>query len=145
MKKITVLYGNTESRVVYKNFELDNLDQNSMDRSHHIYEHYLQYNKFVPPGEKNYFVHTMNNMLPDPPSKTTEKGLFNCFPVDLTDVFKSSTTNIGVIKSSPLKIELAFSPIPTIQWYLMYTFVYLNVISFSGSKDNQVVRYEHLM
>jgi len=141
---MTVLLGNTESRVVYKNFHLDHLDKNDMDITHDTYQRYLQYNRFVPPGEKNYFVHTMNNILPSP-ATATEKGLFNIFPLDLTSPLSAANSSIGVVASSPLKVELEFSPIPTVQWYMVYTFEYINSIVFPGAKNTQTVRYEHLM
>jgi len=97
LKSMTALLGNTETRSVYNNFHLENLNSNGFDYSHHIYQQYLQYKNFVPPGDKLYWDHTMKNMLPDPPSTTAGgKGLFNLFPLDLTsDVIKTPATTLG--------------------------------------------------
>jgi hypothetical protein len=95
---MTVLLGNTESRIVYKNFNLENLNSNELDQSHFIYQKYLQYNRFVPQYEKNYFAHTALNKKPSIPSTTDNKGMFNIFPLDLmsiSDEFKKPTTNLG--------------------------------------------------
>ena len=94
---MTALLGNTEARVVYKNFQLENLTTNNPDYSHENYQKYLQYNKFVPPREKKYFAHTVNNIVPTPPVKDVSKGLFNLFPLDLTsDQFNNThSTSLG--------------------------------------------------
>lgn len=141
---MSVLVGNSETRTVYKNFHLDKMNENGLDYSHYVYQKYLQYNKFIPPGDKNYFAHTLYNNVNVP----TEggKGMFNLFPVDLTDQFnKSSGPNVGVVSTSPLKLEIELSPIPTLTWYITYTFIYLNRIDFSGSKNQQDVKYEYIM
>jgi hypothetical protein len=49
-----------------------------------------------------------------------------------------------VVSTSPLKLELEFSPVPTDTWFLLYTFVYLNKINFPGSKTKQDVTYDYL-
>ena len=89
------MYGNTETRQVYKNFQLENLTLNSQDMSHFVYIKYLQYNLFNPPSEKNYFSHCKLNVNPTTPTNT-DKGLFNVFPLDLmSDDLKTSTTSLG--------------------------------------------------
>lgn len=154
---MTVLLGNSESRSVYKNFHLDKLNENGLDYSHYTYQKYLQYNKFIPPGDRNYFVHTLYNNVNVPTADS--KGQFNLFPLDLTDQFggggsgsgsssggkKLVGPNVGIVSSSPLKLEIELSPIPTLTWYIVYTFVYLNRIDFSGSKHQQDVTYEYIM
>jgi hypothetical protein len=52
---MTCLLGNTEARTVYRNFDLANLNVNLADRTHMLYNRCLCYNRFLPPGEKNYF------------------------------------------------------------------------------------------
>jgi hypothetical protein len=98
LKTMNVLLGNTESRIVYKNFNLENLNSNDLDPTHYMYQKYLQYNRFIPPHEKNYFSHTALNTRPETPSTTENKGLFNVFPLDLmsvSDEFKKPNTNLG--------------------------------------------------
>jgi len=60
---MTCLLGNTEARTVYRNFDLANLNVNLADRTHMLYNRYLCYNRFLPPGEKNYFAHLATNTL----------------------------------------------------------------------------------
>lgn len=148
LKTMTALMGNTETRSVYNNFHLENLNSNDFDYSHQLYQCYLQYKKFIPPGETNYWVHTMNNILPAPPSTTAGgRGLFNLFPLDLaSEELKTPPTTLGVVSTSPLKIELEFSPIlpATFNWFLMFTFVYANKINFTGSKTKQDVTYDYI-
>jgi len=101
---MTVLVGNTEKRVVYKNFELNNLHQNAQDYSHSNYEYYLENNYFIPPAEgrdRKYWAHTTSNLLPTNVSTTQDKGLFNIFPLDLVslDAKNSASTSLG--KNSP--------------------------------------------
>ena len=98
---MTVLVGNTEKRIVYKNFELLNLHQNKQDFTHTNYEHYLENNYFLPPpgpdgGEDGasrlYWAHTTNNLLPREVSTTLDKGLFNVFPLDLMSLESRNST-----------------------------------------------------
>ena len=84
LKTLTVLAGATESRVIFDNIHLQNLNVNALDDSHEAYSKYLQNRFFIPPRENRYFVHTMFNTLPTEPSATENKGSFNIFPVDLT-------------------------------------------------------------
>jgi hypothetical protein len=156
---MTALMGNTESRSIYKNFNLANLNSNNLDYTHYMYQKYLQYNKFIPPGEKKYFDHTMYNNVPAVPLTTESKGLFNIFPLDLDSLeisqkkgIKGNTgsTTIGVISTSPLKLELELSPLTppasNVNWFLTYTFVYLNKINFPGGSNNkQDVTYDYVM
>lgn len=145
LKTMTALLGNTETREVYNNFNLENLHQNDLDYTHYMYQKYLEYAKFIPPGNNKYFSHTMYNKLPNPISTDEGKGLFNIFPLDLdSDEIKPTHTSLGVVNTSPLKLELEFSAIPTITWFLMTTFVYLNKINFPGSKTKQEVTYDFL-
>jgi len=133
--------GNTESRTVYQNFVLNNLNTNAPDYSHYTYQKYLQLQNFIPPGEKKYFSHTMNNVVPAVATHQTGKGLFNLFPLDLSHSFPT-TTNLGVVSTSPLKLEIEFSPVPTTTWFVIYTFVYLNKIMFPGQKNKQEITYD---
>lgn len=165
---MTCLLGNSEKRQVYDNFELQNLNSNKHDYTHITYQKYLETNYFVVPNEDSFWAHMMTNQLPQAPSGTADKGLFNCFPLCLTsdDLFKTPSSNIGepsffltrltslqtppstpvliptpvfsgVISSSPLKIELEFSPQLAYTWYLCFTFMYINKIDFPGSRQKQ--------
>jgi hypothetical protein len=98
LKTMSCLLGNTESRIVYKNFNLENLNSNAHDESHYNYQKYLQYNKFIPQNDNNYFIHTALNIKPNPASTEEDKGWFNIFPLDLmsiTDELKIPSTNLG--------------------------------------------------
>jgi len=101
LKSMTVLVGNTEKRIVYKNFELLNLHQNKQDFTHTNYEHYLENNYFLPPpgpdgggdgASRLYWAHTTNNLLPREVSTTLDKGLFNVFPLDLMSLESRNST-----------------------------------------------------
>lgn len=155
---MTVLEGNTESRKIFKNFNLLNLNSNDLDYTHYTYQKYLQYNKFIPPGETKYFDHIMYNNVPDEVLTTQSKGLFNLFPLDLNSplfshdkkLSKTGTTTLGIISKSPLKLELELAPLPAgaadVNWFLMYTFVYLNKINFPGGVNNkQDVTYDYVV
>jgi len=98
LKSMTCLLGNTEARTVYRNFDLANLNVNLADRTHMLYNRYLCYNRFLPPGEKNYFAHLATNTLAAAPgSPDDEKGAFNIFPLSLTteEMSKSTTSALG--------------------------------------------------
>jgi hypothetical protein len=100
LKSMTCLLGNTEARTVYRNFDLANLNVNLADRTHMLYNRYLCYNRFLPPGEKNYFAHLATNTLAAAPgSANDEKGAFNIFPLSLTteEMSKSTTSALGKI------------------------------------------------
>jgi hypothetical protein len=85
LKNMTCLLGNTETRTVYRNFELNNLNVNLGDRSHMLYASYLSYNRFLPPEESRYFAHLATNTLAAAPGNAdNEKGAFNIFPLSLT-------------------------------------------------------------
>ncbi len=118
LKSMTVLVGNTEKRVVYKNFELNNLHQNSPDFSHTTYEYYLENNYFIPPPSssssssggsggdsgsegRKYWAHAISNLLPTAVSTTTDKGLFNVFPLDLLALDAKNTTASSLGKNYP--------------------------------------------
>lgn len=94
---MTCLLGNTEKRLVYDNFELQNLNSNAQDFTHSNYQKYLETNYFVAPHQQRFWVHTKTNVLPATPSATADKGLFNVFPLCLTsdELFKTPTSNIG--------------------------------------------------
>jgi hypothetical protein len=122
-----------------------------------MYQKYLQYNRFIPSGETKYFDHIMYNNVPTEPVLTESKGLFNLFPLDLNSpLFKpksnksSGSTTLGVISTSPLKLEIELAPTEgaaagNVNWFLMYTFVYLNKINFPGGVNNkQNVTYDYL-
>ena len=170
LKSMTCLLGNTEARTVYRNFDLANLNVNLADRTHMLYNRYLCYNRFLPPGEKNYFAHLATNTLAAAPgSPDDEKGAFNIFPLSLTteEMSKSTTSAlgkcaiyhppgkkkivlicvclpVGVVSTSPLKLEIQFEPPPTIQWYLVQTYVNNCISNFSGSKSKQEVTFDYL-
>ena len=171
LKSLRCILGNSEAKTVYQNFELLNLNTNAFDYSHQLYTRYLQYNRFIPPQDTAYFEHMAYNTLPtDPPSTTANKGLVNIFPLSLTseELNKSTssalgyilpslfqTLNIftffpknlffpGVITTSPLRIEVELQPVPTVQWHMIYTFLYLNKITFTGSKTHQEINFDIL-
>lgn len=109
LKTMTALLGNTETRSVFKNFRLENLNSTSLDFSHQLYEKYLQHNNFIPPGDKNYFLHLMHNRLPSPPSLTAGKGLFNLFPLDLSaadELSKNPASTLGTTCPLPFFLTL---------------------------------------
>jgi hypothetical protein len=98
LKRMTCVLGNSEIRSVYHNFELNNLNNNSHDRTHMLYMQYLKYNRFLPPDECNYFAHMTSNTLPDAPGVTTlQKGAVNLFPLDLSsdELNKTSSSALG--------------------------------------------------
>ena len=99
LKTMTCLLGNSEQRQVFRNFSLQNLNSNLCDPTHHLYEKYLQYNRFIPPGETMYFEHSANIMLPDPanPDAVTKRGACNIFPLSLQaeELNKSTSSALG--------------------------------------------------
>lgn len=143
LKGMTVLYGDSDTRKVYKNFKLDNLNTNQQDMTHHLYQKYLEQNFFTPLFSSPFFAHCRTNILPERPT-SSDQGHFNIFPLSLmSDDLKDATT-LGVVTTSPLKLELEFSPVLTTTWYLSLTFLYTNRVSFSGSKNKQEVTYEYI-
>jgi hypothetical protein len=148
LKSMQALLNNTESRTTYNNFKLDNLNTNTMDYSHLNYEKYLQNNYFLPLGERKYFDHTRNNIVPIAPVNDVGKGLFNVFPLSLESEQLNpknyATSSLGVISQSPLKLEIQLEPVPAIQWFLFFTFVYRNKITFTGSKTKQDIIIDYL-
>jgi hypothetical protein len=55
---------------------------------------------------------------------------------------------LGIVSTSPLKLELEFSPVPSaddMTWFLSFTFVYLNKINFPGIKTKQDVSYDYVI
>jgi hypothetical protein len=51
-------------------------------------------------------------------------------------------TVLGVISTSPLKLEVEFSEVvQDFTWFLCQTFVYNNKVIYSGSKNKQVVQF----
>ena len=98
LKSMTCLLGNTETRMVYRNFELANLNRNLGDRTHMLYNRYLCYNRFLPPDETGYFAHLATNTLAAAPGSTDdEKGAFNIFPLSLAteEMTKSTSSTLG--------------------------------------------------
>jgi hypothetical protein len=84
--------------MLYNNFELLNLNTNTADYTHQLYTRYLQYHKFIPPNDINYFEHLSTRDLPtDPPSTTANKGSCNIFPLSLTseELNKSTSSALG--------------------------------------------------
>jgi hypothetical protein len=108
LKSMTCLLGNTETRTVYRNFELSNLNVNLSDRTHMLYNRYLCYNHFLPPDEKRYFAHmTTNTLAATPGSTDEEKGAFNIFPMSLTTEEMSKSTSSALGKYNTLFIFLS--------------------------------------
>jgi hypothetical protein len=108
---MTVLVGNTEKRMVYKNFELNNLHQNLPDYTHINYERYLESNYFIPPGEgmeRKYWAHTVSNLIPTEASNELDKGLFNIFPLDLSslDTKANAASNLGREEGGRVKVKV---------------------------------------
>ena len=98
LKSLRCVLGNSETKQLYNNFELLNLDNNKADYTHQLYARYLQYHRFIPPNETNYFEHMSTINLPiDPPSTTANKGACNIFPLSLTseDLNKSTSSALG--------------------------------------------------
>ncbi len=61
LKSMACLLGHTESRTVFNNFELENLNSNAMDHTHLLYERYLQNNFFYSlRGKKLFCTHEKN-------------------------------------------------------------------------------------
>jgi hypothetical protein len=101
---MTCLLGNTENRIVFDNFELQNLNSDAQDYTHGMYQKYLETNHFIAPEqEQNYWSHTKSCVLPKTPSTAKEKGLFNIFPLCLTsdELFKTPSSNIGMYLCPP--------------------------------------------
>jgi hypothetical protein len=108
LKNMTCLLGNTETRTVYRNFELNNLNVNLGDRSHMLYASYLSYNRFLPPEESRYFAHLATNTLAAAPGNAdNEKGAFNIFPLSLTTSEMQQSKSV----SSSLGKEKIFFPL----------------------------------
>lgn len=51
---------------------------------------------------------------------------------------------LGVVTTSPLKLEIQFEPVPEMQWFLMQAYVHTCQIDFTGSKTNQEVTINYL-
>jgi hypothetical protein len=119
-----------------------------MDYTHLNYEKYLQNTYFLPLGEKKYFDHTKANLVPIAPVNDLGKGCFNVFPLSLESEQLNpknyATSSLGIISQSPLKLEIELEPVPTVQWFLFFTFLYRNKITFSGSKVKQDVHIDYL-
>lgn len=90
--------GNNDTRKVYRNFDLQNLNTNALDYTHLLYERYLQNNHFIPPGDRTYWAHMKNDWLPQPVSNDAGKGLCNLFPIalDTEELNKTSSMNLGI-------------------------------------------------
>lgn len=146
LKNMTALLGDTETRAVYDNFELKNLNSDAMDASHEFYQKYLEHHFFVPAGETAYFNHTQDILIPETPSTAREKGCFNVFPLSLAALegHRARQSRLGVVSMSPLKLELEFEPVLTETWFVAYTFVYTNRIEFTGSPQHQDVVFDQL-
>lgn len=51
----------------------------------------------------------------------------------------------GVVTTTPLFVELSFEPVETeIQWFIVFTYVYRNKITFPGSRTRQEIGIETL-
>jgi hypothetical protein len=105
---MTCLLGNTESRTVYHQFQLNHLNSNAMDPTHCYYQKYLEDHFFIPPyDDQPYFSHYTDNKLPQAPSTTETKGLFNLFPLSLCSdqvvQSSSSTSSLGIEKKKKKK------------------------------------------
>jgi len=146
---MTCLLGDTETRTVFDNFELKNIDSDAMDTSHLLYQNYLEHHFFLPPSAvvpSRYFSHMCDNLLPVTPSTTLDKGLFNVFPLSLTSLEgrRAAQSTLGVVSSSPLKLELEFAPVLAETWFLAVTFLYTNRIDFTGNRLKQDVIFDHV-
>lgn len=151
LKSLTVLYGNTEKRTVFNNFDIQNMNVTYPDYTHELYQRYLENNYFVPPGGENehmFWDHTRNKLVPNQPYATeTKKGFFNIFPLNLAgdELQKAQSSNLGVISTSPLKVEVVCEPVnPNVNWFISFTFVYLNKINFTGHKLRQEVTFDQM-
>jgi len=81
---MTCLWGNTETRAVFDNFQLQNLHANSMDPTHLMYQRYLEEHFFVPPGDTSlFFNHYIDNNIPAQAITNGDKGFYNVFPLSL--------------------------------------------------------------
>jgi hypothetical protein len=152
LKRITCLLGNSSDGVVYNNFNLDQLHIDYPDFSHLDYQKYLEDHFFLPPGgrpEHKFWNHLTQRTVPGRKKESVRLGLFNCFPIDLMsdEVEKSIKvgSQLGFINSSPLKIELEFSPVDkTINWLLCFTFMYTNKLTCSGNRFKQELNLQTL-
>lgn len=138
--------GDTETRTVYDNFELKNINSNAMDYSHLLYQKYLEHQFFLPPGDHAYFNHMTDIVIPTQPTKDGDKGLFNVFPLSLLALEgrRATQSTLGVVSASPLKLELEFEPVLTSTWFVAITFVYTNKIQFTGNRLKQDVVFDHV-
>ena len=118
------------------------------DHTHELYQRYLENNYFVPPGgdvNHMFWAHIRSKTVPAIPYATdTDKGLYNVFPLSLDDgdLQKMPSSNLGVVSTSPLKLEIVCDPYnATVDWFVAFTFVYLNKINFTGQKLKQEVTF----
>ncbi len=113
---MTCLLGNTESRTVYHNFHLDNLNSNAMDPSHLLYQRYLENQFFVPPGDTHrFFSHHVDAKIPQVPETNGDKGFFNVFPLSLqSDQLTDSST------ASSLGEDPCFPPPPPVKSTIIF-------------------------
>ena len=117
LKSMTCLLDNK----VYDNFHLENLNSNAHDYTHELYQKYLERKSFVQRGGQKYWSHMENNRLPTTPSKITQKGLFNVFPLCLTseNLFRSSASSFKLGMSA----VYIFSPQSPPLLFLLYLFL----------------------
>jgi hypothetical protein len=103
------LLGNTESRTVYHNFHLGNLNSDTMDPTHLQYQRYLENQFFVPPGDNRFFFsHYVNNTIPAAPNFRNNKGRFNVFPLSLVSdsLHRATASNSSLGKTVKKKKRL---------------------------------------
>jgi hypothetical protein len=98
LKSMTCLLGNTESRTVYHQFQLNHLKFKTLWILRIvIIKNIWKIIFFIPPyDDQPYFSHYTDNKLPQAPSTTETKGLFNLFPLSLCSdqvVQSSSSTS----------------------------------------------------
>jgi hypothetical protein len=139
-----VLLGNTELRAVYNGIDLDNLHLDYPDPSHESYQRYLEARSFLPAtGKKEhvFWEHLATRAVPRTKVASARLGLYNVFPVDLMsdEVQRSArSSQLGFISTSPLRVELEFSPVQTeVNWLVCFSFVYCHRLTCPGSRGKQ--------
>ncbi len=144
LKAMRVYIGSAQNQKIFENFELLNLNSSQRDPSHVAYTKYLETNAFLPyNSEQEFFSHLKGNTVPSTTAvlpATEHRGLFNVFPLSLTsDLLDKQTvgSSIGVVSTSPLRLELEFSQNLSENWSVVYTFSHRNRITYSGSLSKQ--------
>lgn len=85
LKKLVVYDNSTPQRVLYQNFELDNLNQEKTnDKSWLRYEEYMIRNRFLQHGVHTRRFFNAKQVITDTVLETGDRGNFSIFPLDLT-------------------------------------------------------------